>query len=139
MSAFDVAGIHYALCGGLAVAVHGAPRATSDIDLLVQNDDVERAVEAAASIGFTFRAAPMRFPDGMVIRRVTQVAGAHAVTLDLILATPNLEGVFASRERLDLDGRPLWVVSRTGLIEMKIAAGRPQDLADVAKLTDGDR
>ena len=45
----DADGVDYALAGGLAVAVWGAPRATKDIDLLVRPDQVVAAKAAAAS------------------------------------------------------------------------------------------
>jgi hypothetical protein len=50
--------VEYALVGGLAVAVWGAPRATKDIDLLVQPERLDAAMNAVASCGFTFTAAP---------------------------------------------------------------------------------
>jgi len=34
----DQAGIDYALCGGLAIAIYARPRATLDIDIMVQHD-----------------------------------------------------------------------------------------------------
>lgn len=43
--ALDDAGVPHALCGGLAVAVHGHVRATKDIDLVILASDVERAKE----------------------------------------------------------------------------------------------
>lgn len=138
-AAFHDEGVPYALCGGLAVAVHGAPRATTDLDLLVPADAVARALEVAKDAGFRFAARPMKFPDGMHIHRVTRIDGEVAVTLDLIVVGPDLEDIFDGREALELRGRELWVLDRDGLIRMKVAAGRPQDLADIARLTDQDR
>lgn len=51
--------VPYALCGGLALAIHGHPRATKDIDLLVPAEAVENALRAAAHAGFTLRAGPI--------------------------------------------------------------------------------
>lgn len=65
VTALDQAGIEYGLVGGLAVAVHGAPRATTDIDLLIGPGDVEGAIAAAKHAGFTFEALPQQFSDGM--------------------------------------------------------------------------
>jgi hypothetical protein len=50
VSALDGAGVDYALVGGLAVAVWGAPRATKDIDLLIQPDALPRAMAAARDV-----------------------------------------------------------------------------------------
>jgi hypothetical protein len=46
LAALDQASVDYALVGGLAVAVWGAPRATKDIDLLVQPADLQRTLAA---------------------------------------------------------------------------------------------
>ena len=49
LSALDEEGIDYALCGGLAMAVHGYPRATVDIDLLILAKDAESRKELRGS------------------------------------------------------------------------------------------
>lgn len=59
--ALDAAGIDYALCGALALAVHGVPRATKDIDLIARKEDEQRIREVARQIGFTFEALPLEF------------------------------------------------------------------------------
>ena len=48
-------GVAYALVGGLAVAVWGAPRATKDIDLLVRPESLAEAMAAVATCGFELR------------------------------------------------------------------------------------
>lgn len=45
-------GVPYALCGGLALGIHGHPRTTIDIDLLVEAADVSRALVVAKRVGF---------------------------------------------------------------------------------------
>ena len=45
----EAKGVRYALCGGLAMAVHGRPRATMDIDFLVAGDEIGAAVAVAES------------------------------------------------------------------------------------------
>ena len=52
IDAFEVAKIAYAVCGGLALALHGHPRATMDIDLLLPRDELVRAVPLAHGLGF---------------------------------------------------------------------------------------
>ena len=138
VEAFDDAAIPYALCGGLAVAVHGHPRATIDIDLLLPADGVAGAKERAASLGFTFAAKPMTFHDGAVpIHRVTKIDAADGDTLmlDLLVVTAQTEHVWASRETREWLGRQMFVVSRDGLITMKRLRSSAQDLADIAALT----
>lgn len=138
-AALDEAGVPYALCGGLALAVHGVARATTDVDLMVLAEDAEGALTAVAAVGYRHPTPPMRFPDGMVLRRATRIADGERLTLDLILADGPLAEVFATREEHRLHGQRLAVVGRDGLITMKTWAGRPQDLADVARLRELDR
>ena len=56
--------VPYALCGGLALAVHGEPRATMGIDLLVQEESLPTIKALAGALGFTLEAAPMSFQGG---------------------------------------------------------------------------
>lgn len=138
-AALDDARIEYALAGGLAVAVWGAPRATKDIDLLVAAEDVERAVGVAAKRGFDMRALPMTFPDGMRLERVSRAEGKEVLTVDFIVVDANLEVAWSSRRRVAVGEKSLCVVSRDALIAMKAAAARPIDIADIQKLRELDR
>lgn len=132
-------GVPYAVAGALALAIHGVPRATTDIDLLVRRDDVEATLEVAKARGFRVQALPMRFSDGLEVRRSSKVDATVMLTLDLLLVNENLEPVWASRERVATERGDVWVVSRQGLIEMKAWAGREQDLADIRRLRELDR
>jgi len=134
----DDAGIPYAICGGLAVTIHGAVRSTRDIDLLVREEDLEAFVVQVRDHGWRFRALPMVFdagkPQERRLTRVTRLEGKLVLMLDLITVTPFWEDVFDGRLRLHVGERELSVVSREGLAKMKRIAGRPQDLADLQNL-----
>jgi hypothetical protein len=131
--------VEYALAGALALAVWGVPRATQDIDLLVPLAAVPAALTVARRRGFTVEALPIRFTDGMEMRRLSKIAGESMLVLDLLVADAGLEPVLRDRRRLATERGPLWVVSRDGLIRMKTTAGRPQDLVDVQRLQELDR
>ncbi len=130
--------IEYALAGGLAVAVWGAPRYTADIDLVILESDLVRAQEAARLLGYDLAADPMDFADGTRIRRVSKVVGAEIMTLDFMLVRADAPA-WANRVAVQLGNTIITVVSREALIRMKVSAGRQQDLLDVAKLKDLDR
>lgn len=68
LAALESRQIDYALCGGVAMAIHGAPRATQDIDLLLMPHDIDRLRDAARVCGFTFESFPMDFASGITIR-----------------------------------------------------------------------
>jgi hypothetical protein len=139
LSELERQGIPYALAGAIALAIHGVPRATTDIDLLVHPRDLDAALGVTRARRFGIEALPMTFSDGMEVRRVTKTDGADLLTVDLLLVNPNLEPVWTSRERVVTERGEFWVVSREGLIQMKAWAGREQDLADIRRLQDLDR
>jgi hypothetical protein len=140
LDALDRASVEYALAGGLAVAVWGAPRATKDIDLLVRADDLDRAKRALEVGGFTLEGLPFRFKDGTEVQRINKVdPEGNLMTVDLMVVDENLEPVWTTRTRLPFADREVTVVSRDGLIAMKARAARPQDLADIQNLKDLDR
>ncbi len=140
VTALDAAGVEYALVGGLAVAVWGAPRATKDIDLLIQPDSLPKAKAAARACGFTLEALPFDFTDGIHLQRVNKVdSSGNLLTVDFMLVDRNLDPAWAARTRLPFAGGDIVVVGREALIAMKALAGRPQDIADIQNLKDGDR
>jgi len=130
--------VDHALCGGIAVIVHGYPRLTRDIDLLLREEDLERARKALEKSGYTLSSGVLPFdigePTERRVFRVTKVEGSEHMTLDLVLVSPFLEDVWEGREEHLVEGTTLCVVSREGLAKMKRAAGRPQDLADLSHL-----
>lgn len=134
----ETAGVAYALCGGLAVSIYAEPRATGDIDFMMLTKDYETLRTRLKGLGFSIEHPPMEFSKGrVVIQRLTKVeeGGSDHLVLDLILADHEpLKSIFEKRQRLDWAGRPLWIVSREGLIELKRLRNSAQDRADLEKL-----
>jgi nucleotidyltransferase AbiEii toxin of type IV toxin-antitoxin system len=139
IAAFDAAGVEYAVCGALALAIHGIPRATKDIDVLVPSASLDRLREAARSCGYTIEALPMTFStSGITVHRFTKLLGPRHVMLDALIADGPLANVWSSRQSLGFSAGTVSVVSREGLVTLKLAAGRPQDLVDVQRLKELD-
>ncbi len=136
--ALEAARIDYAVCGGIAVAIHGHPRFTKDIDLLVRREDLDRIRAAVRTQGFEIEAGLIPFgfgtPEAREIFRVSKVIDRELLTLDLLFAEGRLEVIWKERIQLDWGGRRVSAVSRQGLISMKRLAGRPQDHADIDRL-----
>ncbi len=134
-------GVEHAVCGGLAVAIHGHPRATRDIDLLLLERDLPAALEAVGQSGYILEGGLLRFgigtPEERHVFRVSRASGPDLMTLDLLLVRDPDDPIWTSRERTRWRERELVVVSRGALIEMKRRAGRLQDLADIDRLTRG--
>lgn len=129
--------IDYALCGGLALAVYGIPRATIDIDLLIMPESLETVMPLARELGYKKETLPMRFTDrGIEIRRVSKIDqdSGDILMLDLLLVTPAILPVWKSRKEVAWEHGTLWVVSRDGLMALKSLRGSGQDLEDISRL-----
>lgn len=138
ISALAEHGIEYAVCGGLAMAIHGLPRATVDIDLLIMPEAEERVYAAVEPLGFRIRANPMHFDQGRIeIRRISKFDPAgDSLMLDLLLVTSAFEKVWRDRTTIESDFGAISVVSRQGLIELKSGRMSGVDQDDIKRLRD---
>lgn len=130
-------GAEFVLVGGHAVAFHGHPRATKDMDVLIRanSSNAERVYRALAAFGaplqnFAVEAKDFATYDGILQiglppRRVDIINRADGVSFDEAIA----EGA-----SFTLDGRRIPVIGRAALVKNKRAAGRAQDAADVEAL-----
>ena len=132
--ALNSAGIEYAVCGGWAMAIHGLPRATLDIDLLILADDLKKVLPVVEKLGYDVEGLPLHFD--IEIRRVSKIIPElkQLITLDLLLVDDAIRDVWETRQQQTWDEGIASVVSKDGLIKMKLLAGRKQDLADIEKL-----
>jgi len=129
--------VDYALCGGLAVAIFGIPRATVDIDILIQPESLERVLALARAEGYVMRANPMAFAGGAVeIHRVSKKDEETGdwFSLDFLVVTPSIQKVWDTRQDVGWEGGKLRAVSREGLIFLKSLRGSGQDLDDIRRL-----
>ena len=129
--------IRYAVCGGWAMAIHGLPRATIDIDILVLSEDLNDVWEVAKSLGYNVKGLPLHFHGGIIeIRRISKIdkKTKRLYTIDFLLVTEALKSVWESREIIEWEDGETWTVSRQGLIKLKKISGREQDLLDIKKL-----
>ena len=137
IDALEHAKIDYALCGGIAMAIHGRPRTTVDIDMLIREESLSDTLTVAEELGYTIRGLDLSFgKDEIEIRRVSKIDPdtRFVLTLDMILVTDAIRNVWEGRVTANLEGGKLCVVSKEGLITMKTIAGRPQDIADIVAL-----
>ena len=129
--------IDYALCGGMAMGVHGFARATIDIEL-IWAVSLETAMTIARDLGFTIRGKDLSFKDGSIeIRRISKIDSetGDLLPLDFRLVTSRLRTIWNSRMDAESEGGRLSVVSREGLIELKQLRNSGQDIADIEALT----
>ena len=142
VEAFDAQKVDYALCGGMAMAVHKRPRMTIDIDILIPGEFLDRVILIARDLGYNIRGKDLSFANGAVeIRRVSKIdtSSGDLLSLDFLLVTPQLQSVWASRVVSEWEGGTFTVVSRAGLIAMKQLRKSGQDLDDIEALAEGGR
>ena len=115
VDALHAAEVPFALCGGLAVAVHGYVRATKDIDLLVPADSVDRAKAAVKPLGFSLPSLPMTFsagtPRARRVHRVNKIVGEDHLILDLLEISRDDDEVWTGRLVLEWEGKRLSVTT----------------------------
>jgi len=126
--------VSYVIVGAYALAFHGFPRHTGDIDILVEptTANARRILDALKTFGFGNVGLS---EDDFTRDQVVQL-GQPPLRIDFMTA---IEGVpwadaLASRVPGNYGGVPIWYLGRDELIRNKKATGRLQDLADIETL-----
>jgi hypothetical protein len=137
LSTFSDERVEFLLVGAYAVAAHGIPRATGDIDLWIRpTPDNARRVWSALEI---FGAPLSRFSpaDFKKTGQVIQI-GVAPGRIDLLTSIDGVEFDDAWHDRIlvKVDGVIVPTISRPHLIANKRATARPQDLADAERLSE---
>jgi len=130
--------VEFVVVGAFALAAHGIPRATGDIDVLVRPSpqNAARVVEALRAFGAPidehavtaadFERSDTVYQIGVPPRRVDVMTGISGVTF---------EDAWSTRLAITIEGLTFFVLGREALIRNKLATGREKDLLDVAELT----
>ena len=119
------------------MAIHGRPRTTVDIDMLIKEESLSDTLTIAEELGYTIRGLDLSFgKDEIEIRRVSKIDPdtRFVLTLDMILVTDAIRHIWETRVKANLESGQLSVVSKEGLIALKEISGRPQDIADISAL-----
>jgi hypothetical protein len=127
--------VEYLLVGGHAVAFHGHPRFTGDIDFLVRTtpENASRVLSVLSDFGF----ADLSITPNDLIEpgRVLQLGHPpNRIDVFTSISGVDFDAAWAARVQAYLDDQPVSLLSREHLIQNKRASGRQKDLADVAKL-----
>lgn len=130
--AFNYHRVQYVVVGGIAVAAHGAPRPTADLDLLVSpfQSNIRLVRSALVSLGFKLPRYPLVFEgDALML-------GTPPLRIDVITSLTGVSVSEAIRSAVPVpfDGTHIPVLSLDLLLQSKEAAGRFRDLEDLAKL-----
>ncbi|MCA9247482.1 MAG: hypothetical protein KDA42_10215 [Planctomycetales bacterium] len=131
LAALNDAEADYLVVGAYAMAAHGCPRATGDIDIWVRptDDNAQRVWKALRQFG-----APMSKVgvDDFATPDVVFQIGVAPQRIDVLTSISGVEfaDAWPSRLTVDLGGLQARVISRNHLLENKLATGRPKDVLD---------
>ena len=135
LDALFAAGAEFLIVGAHALAAHGRPRATGDLDLWVgpTAENAQRVWRALMSFGAPL--SELRIEDLSTPEIVFQVGIAPA-RIDILTSLTDLkfDEAWSHRQMIEVEGRALPFLSRDDLIRNKAAVGRPRDLADIDDL-----
>lgn len=127
--------VQYLVVGGFAVAFHGYPRNTKDIDIWVWLDATNAGKVIEALDEFGFKSVGLKVTDFLVEDQIIQL-GYPPARIDLLTTLPGVgfEDCFQSRVEAEIDDTLVNFIDLENLKRTKQASGRPQDLADLAYL-----
>lgn len=126
--------VRYIVIGGIAAVLHGVPRATFDLDILIDAnpDNARKLLDALldAKLG----TAALTTPEELLSQEITIFK--DRVRIDVQTSTPglNFDEAWERRKTMEYQKQEFYVASREDLISSKRAAGRPVDLEDVRLL-----
>ncbi|MGI0075992.1 MAG: hypothetical protein ACREAU_01125 [Nitrosopumilaceae archaeon] len=129
-SDLESVGVKYAFIGGLALRPHSYSRMTTDIDILISKNTVEKLKELLGQ-GYTLR-------PGASKNMYLHVANSR-IFVDILVEDQKENGVLLpdpTQIRQKING--VWYASLPALINLKLQAGRPQDVVDVLKLIEAN-
>ena len=128
--------VQYLIVGGHAVSFHGYPRFTHDIDVVVIPELENARALLGALQDFGFGSISLSAED--FTRPVTVALGRAPHQIDIMTYIKGVEIGEAWQRRAQglLDGVVVSLISKLDLIANKRAVGRPEDLADIARLQD---
>lgn len=133
-------GVRYVLLGGYAVGYYAEPRATKDLDVLVsiEGNNRERLTHALESFGApsnVTKAAGTLGPSEVIYM------GVPPLRIDILVNADGIDtdDVIRRAKTINLGELSVSLISRADLVANKTASGRPQDIADVAALTSGEK
>ncbi|MCH1494132.1 MAG: nucleotidyltransferase [Rubripirellula sp.] len=136
--ALNDAEVDYLVVGAYAVAAHGFPRATGDLDIWVRAnpESAENLLSALTVFG-----APMHevsaadFSSPSIVFQIGVPPGRIDILTDV--SGVNFDAAWANRMTVIIDDVKLSIIGRSDLIANKRATGRPKDIADLAFLESG--
>jgi len=134
----DESGLRWMFVGGVAVGIHGYIRATEDIDIVIDEEDLQKIDPILGKNGFIINEAPIKFDDGFTLHRRVKISGDEYFVVDLLVPPEEKKDMLSHRIEGTVAGSRVYVASKEDLIQMKRGANRLQDKVDISELEKGD-
>ena len=137
---FEKHKIRYLVVGGYAVMKYSEPRFTNDLDLFIatDQDNANSVFVALKEFG-----APLEnlTPDDFAHKGYFYQMGRPPLRVDIMMSIPGIEfdEAWEKRETVELGDLKILFISRSDLIRVKEASGRPQDRIDIEKLNEAEQ
>ena len=132
---FNKHNVEYVIVGAYALAFHGCPRYTGDLDILVKHDqgNATRIIEAIKEFGF--ESLNLTVEDFTSEKRVVQL-GVPPVRIDILTSLTGVtwKQVSSHRIKSQYGGTPVYFIGKNEFIANKKALGRHKDLADIESI-----
>lgn len=130
--------VEFVVVGGYALALHGAPRYTGDLDILVRPtaDNASRLLDAIRAFGFPTDALTV---ESVIATTCLIELGVPPVQLQIMSSIDGVtwDDVWSGHAVAQLSGMPIPFIGRRAFVVNKRAAGRAKDLADLEALGEG--
>jgi hypothetical protein len=137
LSEFEKAGVRFLVVGAHALAAHGVPRVTGDLDLWVEPtvENAHRVWQALAAFGAPLGSLGLRESDFAAPGQVVQL-GLPPLRIDVLTSISGVDFAEAWQERVDgvLFDVPVAFLGRVSFIANKRASARPRDRFDLEAL-----
>jgi hypothetical protein len=132
--------VRFLIVGGYALAAHGLPRATGDLDAWVWANPENAQNILRALNAFGFQNLSLSESDFSKEDSIIQL-GYPPFRIDILTSIDGVafDQAWGNKFVIDLNGMKVPFIGRDDLITNKKAAGRPQDIADVSRLTSEDK
>lgn len=133
-ASFQKHNVRYIIIGGIAAVLHGVPRATFDVDLLIEasSENAQQLLDALAESNFA--TATLIDANELLAHEITIFR--DRVRIDVQTSTPGIkfEDAWQKKVAMTYQGQEFYVAAKEDLIASKRAAGRDKDLEDVKML-----
>jgi hypothetical protein len=128
-------GVEYVIVGAHSLAFHGRPRYTGDLDILVRPSPENAAKLVALLCDFGFEATAFSPSDFTATEQMIQLGRVpNRIDLRTAISGVAIDDAFRTKIATEMEGLPIFILSKELLIRNKRAVGRQQDLADLEAL-----